>query len=438
MKPFCLNISIYSIVMAIFVILIGSCSGGGGGGGSKKVSATISAAAGGTISQGDLTLDIPAGALAEDTEITIRKINPADLPGEFSELDADTAYQLSPDGLEFSVPITVSIKLDEKPVQPDGSLSFPLPPLLITSSDGELELLDDITMVVDGDTDSLIATGELTHFSYTVTKKAHVVGGFPTEVNWIKVTVADIPETHPVDAEPFSIVVTAFNELEGEAANQAPELLVSYLDKSSIGISTNTPKFDMEFETPEAVFYSCDDVGRAVYLGSFLFDATEPFIVPGIEGNVELFLANIIRSLTCVAPPPEEEGGNGESIGMTFPNMQFSAVGTFTFKSVGCGLNFGDFTDDSYLFTTLGGDLTIFQGSTLDTANGLIDANGNFTAQQLKDGLVIEDYTNGKCTTTEPFSCTADYMYLATDPETQEPCPAFWNAAFALDPVMTF
>ena len=64
-----------------------------------------------TSSDGILTLDIPPGALDEDTELTIRQLNTSEIPPESNEIDVDSAYEFLPKGLEFNLTVAATVKL---------------------------------------------------------------------------------------------------------------------------------------------------------------------------------------------------------------------------------------------------------------------------------------------------------------------------------------
>jgi len=147
------------ILFSIFSYV--SCDGGVNG-----VSSAIIGPEGGSItsSDGRLILTFPPGALFEETEITIRRVDPTDLGPGFEGLEPDLAYELLPDGLEFDVPVTATLTLDEAPIQPDGSLEVEGRILLITSSDGVVEILEGI-QEVDVDADTATLSAELDGFS---------------------------------------------------------------------------------------------------------------------------------------------------------------------------------------------------------------------------------------------------------------------------------
>lgn len=73
----------------------------------EVVSVDVSAADGGEVTSGDATLDIPPGALPEDTTITVAEVETAGLPDLGSI--ASVVYDFGPDGLQFLSPATLEI-----------------------------------------------------------------------------------------------------------------------------------------------------------------------------------------------------------------------------------------------------------------------------------------------------------------------------------------
>ncbi|MDH3216370.1 MAG: hypothetical protein OEN01_08770 [Candidatus Krumholzibacteria bacterium] len=68
---------------------------------SGPVSAMVSASEGGTLTNGRVTLEFPAGALSEDTEITMEMLN-----------DGTLGVELSPHGIQFNAPVVLSMGLE--------------------------------------------------------------------------------------------------------------------------------------------------------------------------------------------------------------------------------------------------------------------------------------------------------------------------------------
>lgn len=109
------------VLLSVLLLAFGACesdSGGSSGGTGatadpdegKTVTATIKAADGGVVKteSGNATIDIPAGALADDTEITI-----AVMPAEAAT--ASSVYDFGPDGQQFQKAVTISLAFDGHP-----------------------------------------------------------------------------------------------------------------------------------------------------------------------------------------------------------------------------------------------------------------------------------------------------------------------------------
>jgi hypothetical protein len=214
------------LVLSLFLFLTCNDDGGGGEGGTSRE--TIGPEGGEiTSADGRLTLTFPPDAFSEDTEITIREINPEDLPPEFDGLDPEFAYVLEPDGIEFAVPVTATLMLDEEPVQDDGSLETEFA-LLITSSDGELEVLENLSREVDEDANMTTVSGELSHFSPLVARESASISG----------VIIGVPDSLPVGG--------TFNAVATVSAAQGPGNRItgsSYIDNST---SPVIPQFDAD------------------------------------------------------------------------------------------------------------------------------------------------------------------------------------------------
>ena len=76
----------------------------------------ITAKSGGKIESSGAALDIPAGALSKDTEITLGTIAKSDLPD--AKNVASKGYDFGPDGTKFKKPVALTIDFDGK--VPDG------------------------------------------------------------------------------------------------------------------------------------------------------------------------------------------------------------------------------------------------------------------------------------------------------------------------------
>jgi len=184
-----------------------------------------------TSSDGRLTLDIPAGALDEDTEITITKINPNDLPPEFEGIDADLAYLLEPDGLEFNIPIEVELLTDQEALDQDGNISVNSI-LLFTSLNGELELLGNIENIINADDNTVLVKGSLEHFTDLVQTTFSIT-----------TRIENVPETIGINI-PFTIdviVMDTFNPIFVTLLTDAFLVDAFYTDMSVEDIISTAP-----------------------------------------------------------------------------------------------------------------------------------------------------------------------------------------------------
>ncbi len=112
-----------------------------------EVEVDVSAEDGGTVEDeaGTLELDIPPGALADDTTITLETLAQED------DTEAPV-YEFGPDGLEFEEPVTLSIEFDGN--VPDGQRAA-----LATYEGGKWVEIDGSTF------ENGVVSGEITHFS---------------------------------------------------------------------------------------------------------------------------------------------------------------------------------------------------------------------------------------------------------------------------------
>jgi hypothetical protein len=81
------------------------------------VAKLISASKGGEVATEGASLDIPAGALGEDTEVTVEVVEKDGLADE--ENIASDVYDFGPDGTTFEKPVTLTIDFDAS-ATPDG------------------------------------------------------------------------------------------------------------------------------------------------------------------------------------------------------------------------------------------------------------------------------------------------------------------------------
>ena len=104
-------------VLAVLQFACGGGSGSNSGGQGQAVTATTKVVDqnGGTLSLDGMALTIPAGALQGPISITVRKQTIANAP----EIIDGVLYEFTPDGLQFDLPVTLSMPM------PDNSLLGP-------------------------------------------------------------------------------------------------------------------------------------------------------------------------------------------------------------------------------------------------------------------------------------------------------------------------
>ena len=186
----------------------------------RTVSAVVGAGGGQVTSLDDrLSVNIPAGALAGDTEITIRRLEPEELPPGALDLGLDRAYRLGPAGLQFQGPVTVALQQDTPARAQDGSLRADVG-FLFTVNGSEIEILSAQRTRIDGGNDTVTASGMLTHFSdlYPFKSSGQTTGAEPEPLAEASVTLEPAPPI-PVGASFLSTVIFVLTnqDLEGRA-----------------------------------------------------------------------------------------------------------------------------------------------------------------------------------------------------------------------------
>ncbi|MFQ5351235.1 MAG: hypothetical protein ACE5EG_12400 [Thermoanaerobaculia bacterium] len=105
-------------------------------------------------------VEIPGGALGEDTAIAVVRLAPADWPDGLADaLVVGDVYDLQPGGLTFSKPVTITRNLGAL----DVSAGIPLAVQMVGNENGTWDLLDDTTLSLEGGSATL--SGTTTHFS---------------------------------------------------------------------------------------------------------------------------------------------------------------------------------------------------------------------------------------------------------------------------------
>jgi hypothetical protein len=166
-----------------------------------------------TSDDGKLTLEIPLGAVAEETDITITAVPLDELPEELRVLQgAGPGYRLEPDGLEFSEPVAVGLQLDRGDLegQPQGGITAY--GLVSLAQDGERELLSELVTEASLGDATVMVRGELTRSGWLGRTRASLT-----------VTLDEVQREQQVGSE-FTAGATAKNTNGSGTITLAPTL----------------------------------------------------------------------------------------------------------------------------------------------------------------------------------------------------------------------
>src|SRR3989304_6388074 len=102
--------TLFIFFLTIVMLLSGCGSGGGGAGQPPSQNETKGIGAGGGVAKSSdekASVTIPAGALSNDTEITVESVSNQPVG------NIGSAYEFGTDGTTFSSPVTISLKYHE-------------------------------------------------------------------------------------------------------------------------------------------------------------------------------------------------------------------------------------------------------------------------------------------------------------------------------------
>lgn len=306
------------VVLLAFAFSACDENGGKGGGGVSEVIGPE----GGTITSRDgrLTLTFPPGALSEDTEIMITDIKGGEVRAESDGLEPQFTYQLEPDGIEFNAPVVASFLTDETPAQGDGSIVTDVA-LLFTSSNGQIELLENLTQDVNADEDTTSVSGELSHFS-----------DLSETIEGLTVTVSGVPDRHPANT-PFSPNLIA--EVQQDNIKITEQLIyrdfsmapVLFLGMGNLKIPTNGDGSGAESTLP----YKCGPPGTGIYRSRTTVDFGIFIVGQGTFAGPHRFVLS--KSVICEGPLPPP------------PVEPCAKLGTYVSMAAGCGIGMFTISD---------------------------------------------------------------------------------------------
>lgn len=290
--------------LAVLVVFLTACGGGSGGGGTNPpagVTQTMGPS-GGSIAttDGRLTLEVPAGALDADTEISIRKLAKADLGPDAADADILDVWELSPDGLQFLQPVVVRRILDQQPMRSDGTAGVDAV-FLASESGGLYALAGDQTIEGDLDTNETTLTGTITHFSRLSTIRGDLaleVEGIPDSLLTDQIFQVDVTfrayDNYPVDPGAKLSDDATQSPLENPGGDiPVPELLAgetAHLERGPYGCSA-------------------EGEGRFVISGRVFHEETILAPLPIADPDTEVLHSYdflVSKRVECRGTPPEQ------------------------------------------------------------------------------------------------------------------------------------
>jgi hypothetical protein len=247
------------------------------------VSQMVKASEGATISSSDegIALEIPPGALSEDTTVTLGIVPEANWANDIQAIEpVGYVYRLEPDGLELDKPATLTIRLESDSLMdinlPDGA--FPACIVLTSTNGGEWDMLRNPATSIDINTGDVLVSGEATHFSRAVVRKMDMAVAInPSSVQKL------VKETWPATVTVFNLKDTGM--FEGDSMNVYQ---INYLAAGKVntyGIPSASSFLleggESKTTTPQPTF-ECSEKGTGKY---------------GAMVMAKLYLAEIIEDL---------------------------------------------------------------------------------------------------------------------------------------------
>jgi hypothetical protein len=248
------------LAVAAPALVLSACSSDGDGGGAASPTSTEGVADTPvaqefrtvTSDDGRLTVEIPAGAVDGEAEITIATVPLDELPEELRLLQgAGTGYRLEPDGLEFSEPVAVSLELDRGKLDDSPEDGITAYGLVSFNQGGERELLDELVTEASLVKDKVLVRGELSHSSWLGRTKASLT-----------VTLEKVQPEQAVSGT-FTARATAQNTGQSGTVTLGPTL-VTFIAAGTASVQGNP------FFYRQATFGPSEEIGK-----SGTFDCSE-------------------------------------------------------------------------------------------------------------------------------------------------------------------
>lgn len=251
--------------------------------------------AGGSLksSDGDLTLVFPEEALAGTETISIELLNVSELPENLQ--NADVAWQLGPEGLQFQKPVKVLMK-SEQSFKQEGDTLRVKGDLPVLSNGEAMEVLENLTLITNTEDNSVTINGELNHFS--------VLGKF-TGV-WVAFEVFNVPEKLEIN-NTFTAEIFITDYFADDGPADYKDESTSPLERSFEPATAQLPKID-GFSSDVTTFggsfeYGCNDIGLGVYGSEIGIEIT--YVLDSGEQISAMTFVKFKETVDCVEVMPE-------------------------------------------------------------------------------------------------------------------------------------
>ena len=256
-KEIGLKVIIGIIVCVPLLTLVLSC--GGQVENEPLATKTVSAAEGGSIasSDGKILLEIPPGALTEDTTVAVRIISEDDWTDDVKAVQpTGPVYSLEPDGLEFIQPAKLTVRLDPGDLTELDSEGTPAFISFSRSNEGIWEVLANNITEIQADVGVVTVIAEVDHFS----QQLRVAGPL-----WIKIN----PESVEKAVGDFWPVITTIGN-SGSFVLKEHELLRQFGGKEAVKLYKTRTYISSDLSPGATVTivpeFTCSVEGTGTYL----------------------------------------------------------------------------------------------------------------------------------------------------------------------------
>ncbi len=253
---------------------------------------------------GRLRLSIPEGALAEDTEITVRELADEELEPPLAGATLEKVYRLGPDGLQFALPVTVTLQLPGSSEPAPGESNVAVFANFSASADSEVPA----GQLIQVNDDGLLLTGAINHFSNLIAVR----------VQGLSITF-DVNPTSQMVGQTFEASVSLVTTADFFGSLELNEVLVSESapGKTSLPLQPIlVPGLSNLFIDPNEtnsgqLNISCEQVGS----GALSADANLATLIAQFLTEIDVFNVSALNdvrigtsaAVTCLpAPPPSE------------------------------------------------------------------------------------------------------------------------------------